>query len=442
MKPIVYREKGYQIILVPMKDEKTVYVRSTIHGGNSAETKNTSGIAHLMEHALTDAWKTCPYMNHQKCREYWHDKGTTSNAYTGDNDIVYYIQGFTDLTEDMVDYIVTISAAPFISSKVIKEEKSPVLNELLMYKNKTYSQLHQQRYEMIYCNEGLMHYENWETQIKNLKKLHRKDIVKFFREVYTPQNVSFIVAGNFDVRRVKQRLKGLLAQADYYTRYGEKNTAKPESADTWQNKRLTKPFLNEGNNFRSIVNRKTDKTAIELWYTLDMEKVKDYDVFFPMFKHLLTSGFYSLLLKHLRTNLNLVYSISVKLHEGPYGVLIQFSTSCVPKKEEKVIREIMKKLTSLCRNLDKKMFENAKKVYELHYLNNRQNAAWVGNFYANQYFNKSRRKKVNIYGPEEQLKAIKTVSKSKMSKILCNFFTKANLKIICEGPDKVDFSFN
>jgi len=78
----------------------------------------------------------------------------------------------------------------------------------------------------------------------------------------------------------------------------------------------------------------------------------------------------------------------------------------------------------------------------LHYLNNRQNAAWVGNFYANQYFNKSRRKKVNIYGPEEQLKAIKTVSKSKMSKILCNFFTKANLKIICEGPDKVDFSFN
>jgi 16S rRNA (adenine1518-N6/adenine1519-N6)-dimethyltransferase len=50
---------------------------------------------------------------------------------------------------------------------------------------------------MIYCNEGLQHYENWETQIKNLKKLHRKDMVKFFREVYTPQNVSFIVAGNF-----------------------------------------------------------------------------------------------------------------------------------------------------------------------------------------------------------------------------------------------------
>ena len=58
MKSIVYREKGYQIILVPMKDEKTVYVRSTIHGGNSAKQKYFS-IAHLMEHALTDAWKTC-----------------------------------------------------------------------------------------------------------------------------------------------------------------------------------------------------------------------------------------------------------------------------------------------------------------------------------------------------------------------------------------------
>ena len=173
-------------------------------------------------------------------------------------------------------------------------------------------------------------------QIKT-KNLHRKDMVKFFRE-YTPQNVSFIVSGNFDVRRVKQRLKGLLAQADYYTRYGEKNTAKPESADTWQNKRLTKPFLNEGNDFRSIVNRKTVKTAIELWYTLDMEKVKDYDVFFPMFKHYI--GILLLLLKHLRANLNL---INIAFRSIMKDHMIN-TIWCLVFRKKKVIREIMKKL--------------------------------------------------------------------------------------------------
>lgn len=431
MKPIVYLEQGYQIILIPMKNAKTVFVRSTIHGGNSAETKKTSGIAHLMEHALTDAWRTCEYKNHKKCREYWEDKGTLSNAYTGDNEIVYFIHGIRKFHREMIDYIVTISAAPFISTKVINQEKRPVLNELLSYKNQTYSRLNRERYEMIYTNEGLQHYENWETQLKNLKHLNHAEIVNFFREVYTPSNVSFVIAGNFRVGEIKKQLKRLLAAVSTHTKYGE-----TEIRQQWQ-KKLKMPFLKKGNEFRSIVNRKTDKTQINVWYTLDVADIVELDVYFPMFRYLLTSEFSSLLLKHLRTKLNLVYNVSLDIHRGPYAVLIQISTSCVPKNAGRVIGEIRKKLIGLCKKLDEKMFRNAQQLYEMEFLSNKQTAAWLGDFYADQYFYKRYRTRPKIYSPEEQSMAIKSVKKSKMAKILCGLFTKSNVKIICEGPTSV-----
>ena len=432
MKHMVYRENGYQIILIPMPMEKSVFVRSTIHGGNSAETKKTSGIAHLMEHALTDAWKTCSYNDHQKCREYWEDKGTISNAYTGDNEIVYFIQGKTAHCAEMIEYIVAISSAPFISTKVINEEKAPVLNELLSYKNETYSRLKQERYEMIYNNEGLKHYENYEVQIKNLKNLNRKEIVKYFRDVYTPHNVSFVVAGNINVSLAKKQFKELLKNAKHYTKY------KPEEINYQWQTILKKPFLEKGNEFRCLLNPKTDKTQINIWYTIDACDLNGNDIYFPMFKHLFTSGFSSLLLKHLRTKLNLIYHVHLNIHSGPYALLIEIKTSCVPKNTEKVIGEIRKKLRELCKNIDTKMFKNAKQIYELEFLNTKKTSKMVGDFYANQYFYKKFQNKSIIYSPEKQLNAIKSVTKIKMSKVLCQLFTQSNVKIICEGPTKVN----
>ena len=65
-----------------------------------------------------------------------------------------------------------------------------------------------------------------------------------------------------------------------------------------------------------------------------MEKVKDYDVFFPMFKHCRHQDF-TLAFKTFACQFEFGSRISVKLHEGPYGVLMTLAQIlCSEKRRE------------------------------------------------------------------------------------------------------------
>ena len=61
--PEMHDIHGYKVFLYPYPN-KTVYVEMYNNNGFISETKKTSGINHLLEHVLTNAWKKC---KHYKC---------------------------------------------------------------------------------------------------------------------------------------------------------------------------------------------------------------------------------------------------------------------------------------------------------------------------------------------------------------------------------------
>jgi len=94
MKHTIHKVNGYTIILVP-NDTQTVHINMCIKTGSMNETKHESGIHHLIEHILTEAWKPC---GKQTCSSYWDKKGVSMNANTNLSYMNFYVNG---LVEDM-----------------------------------------------------------------------------------------------------------------------------------------------------------------------------------------------------------------------------------------------------------------------------------------------------------------------------------------------------
>jgi predicted Zn-dependent peptidase len=187
----LHRVNGYRIILQPTANP-TIKVECAVNAGFVTETKETSGVNHLLEHILTDAWVKCG----TTCSGYWMDKGVDMNASTDETLLRYHTRGTLTYIDQMVEYITNISTHPIFKMQVLKKEKEAVIDELLTYGNDPESDLDQLFNENFYTG-GLVHKDDWRLQIKNLKRMDLEMVKRTFVQNYNPRNIMFIVTGKF-----------------------------------------------------------------------------------------------------------------------------------------------------------------------------------------------------------------------------------------------------
>ena len=114
-RPFVHHVAGYRIILQPTPNP-VIDVECAINAGFVTETKQTSGVNHLLEHILTDAWKKCG----STCSGFWSDKGVDMNASTDETLLQYHTKGTLTYIDSMVAYITSIATHPVFKLKVLK----------------------------------------------------------------------------------------------------------------------------------------------------------------------------------------------------------------------------------------------------------------------------------------------------------------------------------
>ena len=104
------------------------------NNGFISETKQTSGINHLLEHVLFSAWKKC---NDKPCREWFHFEGLKGNATTDD---ILRVIGREELSSSQnnkrkADAIVEINKLmkQLVGKTIIKTRKDPNDKRQLIY---------------------------------------------------------------------------------------------------------------------------------------------------------------------------------------------------------------------------------------------------------------------------------------------------------------------
>ena len=81
----------FKVILNHDKNSKTTKVVSYISHGFINETKENTGISHLLEHMVKEGWNKC---SEKGCSDYWKKKGVLTNASTGQTNVKYYKQHY------------------------------------------------------------------------------------------------------------------------------------------------------------------------------------------------------------------------------------------------------------------------------------------------------------------------------------------------------------
>jgi predicted Zn-dependent peptidase len=189
---------GYNVMFVPMHNN-VIHIEAVVHSGFIHETKQTSGINHLLEHVLVSGWKKC----NGSCNTYWDEKGAIINASTDNTVMKYYIKGVSDDIEDMIEYISTIMSASFFDQTMLDNEKQAVTDELTALSGDPTTELNDVFHKHFFKMDGLRYVEDWKQQIKNLKHLTLQDI-KHAYKAFNTDNMLFVVYGQYDKARVSK----------------------------------------------------------------------------------------------------------------------------------------------------------------------------------------------------------------------------------------------
>ena len=198
LKPKLSNINGYKVLFVP-KGKDTLHIECVIRNGFCIETKENSGINHLLEHVMVEGWKKCS----KSCNTYWDNMGYYVNASTDSTTMTYYIKGLNLEWKKMVEYITSIIDHPKITKEMLEKEKQAVIDELLTFSNDSDENLIHTFNSYFYKVEGLQRSDDWKLQIENLKKISIDDVYRIYNSYYNVQNIMFIVMGDFNYKNIK-----------------------------------------------------------------------------------------------------------------------------------------------------------------------------------------------------------------------------------------------
>lgn len=420
--PKMININNYNILLLPIKKSKSVKVECNIYGGNYLETPNESGIAHLLEHILISSSKLC---KKEKCDIFLDKHNIESNASAHDMYTNYYLKSIPNNTILMLKYLTSAILNPNITEKLLKNEKEAVRNELSMFMNDPKWKLYDTIYKNFYKPSGYKRSGDYELQLRLLDKISFSDIIKFLNKTRISECLMFTISGNFNKKTVINFFKSL-------PKLENKNTCLMKSV-----KSMEQCFTLEKKNI-FVKNSKFTNTNILIYFPINLKVGNFEKPALGFLTNIFSSGLNSILLKRLRLDLNLIYSLSIDIDTNDCGTTLVISTETIDKNAKKVIYEIFKILKKYKSTLlDKNKIENTKKKWIMN-INDicLTNPDAVSDYYRNQYFWQLYSKNKSIFTISHLIKKIKTLEQHTLKDIINKVFN-FNTFVLAHGSKKI-----
>jgi len=190
---------GLRVLALPDPSTSTVTTSIWYEVGSKHDPQGRSGFAHLFEHILSRKTENMPYNMINRLTE---DVGGVRNASTGDDRTNYYETVPAEYLETMLWTHAERMARPVVDNEVFERERSVVKEELRQrYLAPPYG-----RISMITAENGFDVLPQRRPGIGNIAELDSTvlaDARAFHQAYYGPDTATLIVAGNFDLSRLR-----------------------------------------------------------------------------------------------------------------------------------------------------------------------------------------------------------------------------------------------
>ena len=196
-------KNGVRVILAPMKSTKTVAVLVMVGTGSKNENEKNRGISHFLEHMFFKGTKKRPTA--LDISKELDGIGGIYNAFTGKEYTGFWAKVDNKHYDVALDVISDILLNSKFDSAEIEREKGAILEELNMYLDNPIMHIPDLFENLLYKNQPLGYDEIGNR--KTISSVIKKDFVDYYKKHYTGQNIVIAVAGNFNEKKIKNKIK-------------------------------------------------------------------------------------------------------------------------------------------------------------------------------------------------------------------------------------------
>ena len=200
MKKIKLRN-GLSIIL-EKTNSSSITLGACVKTGSNNESNKIRGISHFIEHMLFEGTKT--RTERQIVKEI-ESKGGEFNAFTDNEITFFYIKILGKHFDTALKIMSDIILNPVFDKEIIEKERKVILEELNLWsddpKAEQWILFQKALYKKHPAKYPVIGFKN------TLKKISRKDIVKYYNNYYIPNNMAIVLAGNINPGAEKKLIK-------------------------------------------------------------------------------------------------------------------------------------------------------------------------------------------------------------------------------------------
>lgn len=193
---------GMKVILWPTKKSPVVTVQAWVRTGSADERPGEEGISHFIEHLL---FKGTRKYKVGEIASIIEGSGGELNAYTSFDQTVFHITISKQYTDVAIDTLNEMIGYPQFDATEIDNEREVVIEEIKRSNDNPHRQASRLLFEGVYkkhpYKKPVIGYE------QNIRDFSREDILSYYNSRYVPKNISLVIVGDFETKKLKHDLE-------------------------------------------------------------------------------------------------------------------------------------------------------------------------------------------------------------------------------------------
>lgn len=408
---------GLRVLTIPMPSFESATVLVMVGAGSRYETRKNSGISHFLEHMAFKGTKRRPTA--MDISTLIDGIGGEFNAFTGKETTGYYVKSQASHIELSLDLLSDMLQNSLLDKAEIEKEKGVILEEINLYEDTPVRKIGDVYERLLYGDTPM----GWDIAGEKdiIKSTSREDFVEYMESLYSADNLTVVVAGGIDSKKVEELVK---------THFSHMKKFKTKKFLAVNDLRQSKPAV-------QIKHKVTEQVHIALGVRTVPQEHKDH-YSLGILAAILGGGMSSRLFHEVREKRGLAYYVrSSSDHYQDSGTLV--STAGVdPKRVEEAIKVIVDEyrgVQSLKFKVQSAELNKAKEYLKGHMVLELEDSRAVAAFYAGQELLEKK-----IDNPEEVLVKINKVTIDEVSAVAAKYLKRPlNLAIIGNFTDRQRF---
>ena len=196
-------KNGLEVLLI--SDDKTELVMHSVFYkvGGLQDFYGKAGLAHFLEHLMFNSTKS---YKKGELIDFFDKNGMAYNAATGHELTFYYEMGGKEFIEDLMKFESDRMKNLILNDDEIDKEREIVKEERRMRTDNVPEEKFLEKLNAIFYNNEYYGASVIGT-MNDLHSILNQDFRNFYHRYYNPNNAIVVIAGNFDVKKIKSMIK-------------------------------------------------------------------------------------------------------------------------------------------------------------------------------------------------------------------------------------------